>query len=151
MPDLVRAVKQLRKRLGESQQVFATRLGLSIRAVANYEKDRLPDGRALAAMHIAARDAGYSELAETFWTALHAKLGIDESAGAAIADAATDAKLAAAKVIALEKELAGVGVQISPRATELLKSIKEHLGVSETASNRVNPYALLHGERKGSK
>jgi transcriptional regulator with XRE-family HTH domain len=35
--NLSSAVKQLRKRLGESQQAFATRLGLSIRTIANYE------------------------------------------------------------------------------------------------------------------
>jgi len=42
------AVKDLRSALSLSQQAFATQLGLSIRAVVNYEKDRVPTARALA-------------------------------------------------------------------------------------------------------
>ncbi len=42
MDDLVLAIKQLRADLGDSQQAFATRLGLSIRAIANYEASRRP-------------------------------------------------------------------------------------------------------------
>jgi transcriptional regulator with XRE-family HTH domain len=44
------AVRALRASLGESQQVFETRIGISIRALANYEKDRLPNGKALFKM-----------------------------------------------------------------------------------------------------
>src|ERR1039458_3147488 len=44
------AVRALRGSLHESQQAFATRLGISIRALANYEKGRLPSGKALLKM-----------------------------------------------------------------------------------------------------
>jgi transcriptional regulator with XRE-family HTH domain len=47
MRQLVKAVRNLRARLGDSQQAFANRLGVSIRAVANYEKDREATGKAL--------------------------------------------------------------------------------------------------------
>ena len=41
--ELIDAVKGLRAHFGESQQAFATRFGLSIRSVANYEKNRKPE------------------------------------------------------------------------------------------------------------
>jgi len=47
---LVAATKRLRKLLGESQQAFATRLGLSIRTIANYEGGRRPSGKSLLAL-----------------------------------------------------------------------------------------------------
>jgi transcriptional regulator with XRE-family HTH domain len=57
MDPLIRAVRELRGHLGDTQQAFAHRLGLSIRAIANYEKDRRPTGTALAALARAAQDA----------------------------------------------------------------------------------------------
>lgn len=36
------AVKKLREVAGETQQAFATRLGISIRGLANYESNRVP-------------------------------------------------------------------------------------------------------------
>lgn len=42
MNELVASVKELRSRLNVSQQVFANRLGISARAVANYEAGRTP-------------------------------------------------------------------------------------------------------------
>ncbi|MCC6586232.1 MAG: helix-turn-helix transcriptional regulator [Bryobacterales bacterium] len=48
--DIHEAVRNLRTRLDLSQQAFATKLGISIRAVANYEKDRIPTGSVLVKM-----------------------------------------------------------------------------------------------------
>lgn len=74
--DLNEAVRKLRERTGDSQQSFATRLGLSIRAVVNYEKDRKPSPRALAAMaHLARKHREY-ELANQFWSALPEELAM---------------------------------------------------------------------------
>jgi len=42
------AIKKLRESLGESQQSFATRLGISIRGLANYETSRVPSVVVLA-------------------------------------------------------------------------------------------------------
>lgn len=75
MEKLTQAVTELRRRLGDSQQAFATRLGLSIRAIGNYEKDRNPTGRALAQLERAATDAGHSDLAARFRDALADELG----------------------------------------------------------------------------
>ena len=63
------AVKALRCHLGESQQAFATRLGLSIRAIANYEKDRTPSSLALGRLIKDAHEAGREDLADVFRTA----------------------------------------------------------------------------------
>lgn len=70
----IEAVRKLRRHLGESQQAFATRLGLSIRAVANYEKDREPRGRAAAALGRAAVEAGREDLAAIFRKSLWADM-----------------------------------------------------------------------------
>lgn len=73
--NLISAVRTLRQRLGESQQAFASRLGLSIRAIANYEKNRKPTGKALAALARVAQAAGEAELANQFLTALAEEMG----------------------------------------------------------------------------
>jgi transcriptional regulator with XRE-family HTH domain len=74
----IEAVRELRKHVGESQQVFATRLGLSIRALANYEKDRAPTGRALAALAQAAAEAGRHDLSYEFMRVLAKELGFSK-------------------------------------------------------------------------
>lgn len=73
---VVKAVKALRQHLGDSQQAFANRLGLSIRAIANYEKDRRPTGTALVSLARAASDAGKKDLVSTFMTAFMDELGL---------------------------------------------------------------------------
>jgi transcriptional regulator with XRE-family HTH domain len=74
MDGLVLAVRQLRRALGDSQQTFATRLGMSMRAVANYETDRAPSGRALYRLEQLARASGQYELAHKFSRALAAEM-----------------------------------------------------------------------------
>ena len=73
--DLISAVKRLRAKLGDSQQAFANRLGLSIRAIANYESNRRPTGKALAALAKVADAVGETDLANSFLSALGAELG----------------------------------------------------------------------------
>lgn len=63
------AVRELRKVYGESQQAFATRLGLSMRAVANYENKRNPDTRSLIRLTNAAREVGREDLIREFLSA----------------------------------------------------------------------------------
>jgi transcriptional regulator with XRE-family HTH domain len=72
--ELNAAVRELREKTGDSQQSFATRLKLSIRAVVNYEKDRTPSPKALAAMAHLARRHGEYDLANQFWSALPEEL-----------------------------------------------------------------------------
>lgn len=47
MDRVAASVKKLRSLLGDSQQAFAQRLGLSVRAIANYEAGRRPSSVAL--------------------------------------------------------------------------------------------------------
>ena len=76
MDPVVKAVRALRQHFGDSQQAFATRLGLSIRAIANYEKDRRPAGMALVSLARAASDAGKQDLTYRFMTAFMDELGL---------------------------------------------------------------------------
>jgi transcriptional regulator with XRE-family HTH domain len=69
------AVKKLREHVGESQQAFATRLGMSIRAIANYEKDREPTGRALVQLMKLADESGRPDLARVFQEVISKQLG----------------------------------------------------------------------------
>lgn len=75
--NLIQAVRELREKLGDSQQAFATRLGISIRAVANYEKDRAPAMETLSTLSRVADQAGERELANVFLAELGRKLHLN--------------------------------------------------------------------------
>lgn len=57
-----------------SQQEFATQLGISIRGLVNYEKDRRPSTVALARLERLAGVSGHADMAEVFRRELHLKL-----------------------------------------------------------------------------
>lgn len=69
MDDVVSAVRELRKTLGDSQQAFAGRLGLSVRAVANYESNRRPGASVLLGLATLAQQHKLSKLESVFSTA----------------------------------------------------------------------------------
>ncbi|MGD1097125.1 MAG: helix-turn-helix transcriptional regulator [Bryobacteraceae bacterium] len=71
---LSKAAKELRKRLGQSQQAFASGLGISIRSIANYEAGREPTGKPLFALTMAAQEAGHMDLANVFSDAMSEEL-----------------------------------------------------------------------------
>ncbi|MGA8594566.1 MAG: helix-turn-helix transcriptional regulator [Bryobacteraceae bacterium] len=71
---LTDAVKALRLSLSESQQAFATRLGISIRALVNYEKDREPPLTLLLRLSAVAREAGKEGLAGVFEWAFYEQI-----------------------------------------------------------------------------
>jgi transcriptional regulator with XRE-family HTH domain len=71
---LQEAVRELRAGTRDSQQSFAQRLGLSMRAIANYEKDRAPNSPALYRLAKLARQVGRSDLAQIFSSALTEEL-----------------------------------------------------------------------------
>jgi transcriptional regulator with XRE-family HTH domain len=73
----IEAVRELRKQVGESQQAFATRLGLSIRAIANYETKREPTARALAQLQVVAKEFKRKDLWDIFREALNRELQAD--------------------------------------------------------------------------
>jgi len=64
--DVSTAVKRLRENTGLSQQAFATEMGLSIRAVANYEKDRTPEREVLVRFMVFAMKQNQPKLADIF-------------------------------------------------------------------------------------
>jgi transcriptional regulator with XRE-family HTH domain len=72
------AVRELRTHLGESQQAFSNRLGLSIATIVKYEAGREPTGRALLQLAHAAREAGRHDLASIFMRTLVRSLGLLE-------------------------------------------------------------------------
>jgi transcriptional regulator with XRE-family HTH domain len=75
------AVRALRQRLGLTQQSFATRLGLSIRAVANYEKDRVPAARILSRLASVSQQEGHSDLKLAFMKALFNQIAAETASG----------------------------------------------------------------------
>ncbi len=60
------AVRELRTRLGDTQQAFAARTGLAISTVVRYELSRPPKGQALAMFERLAFDNGYEDLTAVF-------------------------------------------------------------------------------------
>jgi transcriptional regulator with XRE-family HTH domain len=88
--ELIQAVKGLRAHLGDSQQAFATRFGVSIRSIANYEKDRKPEDRILAHFAKAASDAGRGDLAMEFMAALGKDLGLSDIKGGTMSYSPSD-------------------------------------------------------------
>jgi transcriptional regulator with XRE-family HTH domain len=75
--ELSRAVRELRAHLGESQQAFSNRLGLSMATIVKYEAGREPTGRALAQLAHAAAEAGRHDLAYLFGRALVKELRLE--------------------------------------------------------------------------
>lgn len=74
-------IRSLRNYLGDSQQAFATRLGLSISAIANYEATiprRLPEPKSLAALALLARSYGQPLVECIFLQELARQLGVPE-------------------------------------------------------------------------
>jgi transcriptional regulator with XRE-family HTH domain len=69
------AVLALRKKLGDTQQQFAHRLGLAIATVVRYESTRAPKGKALAALAEVATQNGCTAEAATLSAALAEELG----------------------------------------------------------------------------
>jgi transcriptional regulator with XRE-family HTH domain len=73
------AILKLRQQSGKSQQVFATELGMSLRAYSKYEHEQMPEPRQLSAFLDCAHRTGQSDLAAVFEGALQQSLGIPYS------------------------------------------------------------------------
>jgi transcriptional regulator with XRE-family HTH domain len=82
--ELSARIKELRKIAGESQQAFATRLGISIRALANYEKSKVPGAKALIQLANAALALKEMEMAEAFFGELAIQTGGDTDVALAL-------------------------------------------------------------------
>jgi transcriptional regulator with XRE-family HTH domain len=68
--DVPHAIRQLRAALSANQSELAQRLGLSIRAIANYEGGRIPKSAVLQRLIALARKAERADLAAVFAAAL---------------------------------------------------------------------------------
>jgi transcriptional regulator with XRE-family HTH domain len=74
---MVTAVRELRTALGDTQQAFAKRAGLSHRAIANYEAGRRLSTKALYRLAALAREHGRNDLANQFAAQLSSVIGMD--------------------------------------------------------------------------
>jgi transcriptional regulator with XRE-family HTH domain len=68
------AIRELRKHLGKTQQMFATELGISISSLNNYERQRTPKPKQLLLFHFAAEKAGRPDLAQVFESSFRDRL-----------------------------------------------------------------------------
>src|SRR5260370_28568989 len=75
LKQITSAIKDLRRKLGDTQPAFASRLGLSVSAIEIYEKDRKPTLRVLAQLMRLAHSHGFIELATAFQEELEKELG----------------------------------------------------------------------------
>ena len=66
MDELTLKIRDLRSRLKDTQQAFANRLRVSLRAVANYESGRRPARAVLWNLAIIASKTGHPDLADIF-------------------------------------------------------------------------------------
>lgn len=84
VPTIPEVVKQLRLRLGDTQQRFANRLNLAISTVVRYESTRPPKGKALSQLYQLAVDSDLWDVAFMFRRAVEADLGPDADAEIAL-------------------------------------------------------------------
>jgi transcriptional regulator with XRE-family HTH domain len=69
------AVRELREASGLSQQAFSQRVGLSLRSIANYEKDRAPTAKSLFQFAKLASQLKQTDLASVFSRAYQTEVG----------------------------------------------------------------------------
>lgn len=143
MHPVITAVKALRGSLGDSQQAFATRVGLSIRAIANYEKDRIPTGHALTALARAADAAGKPEFANVFWDELRQK-----EVGAVAIDRLEEWNLELGRAEMSLYEIVSDQNLTAAKARKLAQEAKRHLAKLHAEFTRLHDRSFGHF-RKG--
>ncbi len=72
-----KAIRELRTHVGASQQAFSTSCGLSITALQNYEKDRVPEPKQLLALIARAEAEKRRDIADVLRRELRSTLGAD--------------------------------------------------------------------------
>jgi transcriptional regulator with XRE-family HTH domain len=78
MDNVNEAVAALRQHARQSQQLFATRLGMSIATLQNYEKNRTPEPKQLLALQREAQATGRSDLQKVFERELASSLALSQ-------------------------------------------------------------------------
>lgn len=64
--EVAKAVRELRKTMGLSQQRFSDKIGVTLRTVAHYENDRPPEDKKLIGLYYLATECGRYDLANIF-------------------------------------------------------------------------------------
>ena len=77
--EITNAVRSLRKRLGDTQQQFAHRLGMAISTVVRYELSRPPRGKVLADLQRLAENNGFYREAAIFQKAFNEEFDIESA------------------------------------------------------------------------
>jgi transcriptional regulator with XRE-family HTH domain len=134
------ATQQLRRHLDDSQQAFANRLGLSIRAIANYESDRTPTGRVLARLETLAVQQGRDDLAAVFRDAINKELGPRVPLGNQPETATEDILVTAVLTVLRDQRYADLRPKLRQLLREVaranLKQWEQSIGVSSEARER---------------
>lgn len=149
MAALVSAVKKLRAALGLTQPAFARRIGVSIRAIANYEKDREPKGEILQRLASLAARHNFNDLAKVFADAFAAEVAALAVAGTAEETAYTRAIL----FLLRNRSSLPEWKQLSDQIVTTLESLaKNHDGADgakiEEALVELRYYAAPNAEKK---
>jgi transcriptional regulator with XRE-family HTH domain len=121
MASLGPAVKKLRSALGLTQPAFAKRVGLSVRAIANYEKDREPSGEILQRFAGLAARHNLDGLAKIFYDAF-----ADEIRGRTIPSTAEETAYTRAMLLLLRHRSVFSGwTKVSGEVVAALESLVE--------------------------
>jgi transcriptional regulator with XRE-family HTH domain len=74
---IAEAVAEMRKRMGDTQEQFAARLGYAVRSVARYESNRPPKGFVLIRFARIAYTNGFRDVAEVFLGAIREETEVE--------------------------------------------------------------------------
>jgi transcriptional regulator with XRE-family HTH domain len=119
MDSLGPAVKKLRSALALTQPAFAKRVGASVRAIANYEKDRAPGGEVLRRFGSLAARHGLDSLAKIFYDAF-----AEEIQGRTNPSTAEETAYTQAILLLIRNRSVGAGWrQVSTEVIEALESL----------------------------
>jgi transcriptional regulator with XRE-family HTH domain len=144
MDQVVKAVKDLREHLGLSQQEFANRIGSSIRAVANYEKDRRPTARLLLQLIRLADSENKTVAAAAFSGALREELG--EDGAGFFSDFVSNAQM---EVLGAARDLSGLhSTKLSLKQKTLVSNVQRRLSGITKYLSQSNPFRHYEAEPK---
>ncbi len=143
MDALVSAVKRLRAELKLTQPAFAKRLGLSVRAVAYYEKDREPSGEVLQRLGSLAARCGREDLAKVFSDAFRRELQDKTTPGTPEENAWVQALL----LLLRHRSVLPLSRQISTELVSALESLAESARKPSAKMNLAKIEEVLVGLR----
>ena len=129
MDSLATVIKELRSKVGDSQQAFANRLGLSVRAIANYEAGRIPKTEVLWRFIGIASDHGLHQLGQELSRAFSERMKGNEQPANSEESAFVRGMLALARNRHLLPTWPAIGRQMLVALKNLLAAAKRHEAV----------------------